>query len=120
MPTLFNGKVSTVHLSLVRFELFSDTATSANLGLFTLAFTVFRILLGPQLWWSLQTTAWDHRENPTSQACLPWHFKYVVFVFGIFFNCLNAFWFYKIVRKMYRKIVKTEQLKAKMQLGKDD
>lgn len=69
--------------------------------------------LCPYLWWGIFTATWKNRENPVSKACLPWHFTYVVFVFGMFFNCLNTFWFIKIVQKINRKLGGTEDWKRK-------
>ena len=34
-------------------------------------------------------------------------------ILGMFFNCLNAFWFYKIIKKVKRKLSGAEKWKAK-------
>lgn len=91
----------------------SNTMATANIALFVLAFLIFRIFVCPYLWWGIWTTTWEHRNNPISQSCLPWHFTYVVFVFGMFFNCLNAFWMTKIVKKLIRKFSGSENWKSK-------
>jgi hypothetical protein len=97
----------------------SETALAANMGLFTLTFFAFRIVICPYMWYSIFMTVYEHRDTPESQACLPWHFKYVVFAFGMFFNCLNAFWGYKIIRKVKRKLSGLERVKDRNDLKKD-
>jgi TLC domain len=97
----------------MRAPFFTEVTLAANMGIFVLTFFAFRIVLCPYLWWGIFTTCWDNRANPISQACLPWHFKYVTFVFGMFFNCLNAFWSYKILRKLLRKLSGKEKVKER-------
>jgi hypothetical protein len=95
----------------MRSPFFSETVLAVNMAFFTFTFFAFRIFLCPYLWWGIFSKTWEHRDNPTSQACLAWHFKYVVFVFGMFFNCLNSFWAYKIIRKVCRKMSGEEKVK---------
>jgi hypothetical protein len=95
----------------MRAEFFSDTALAINMFFFTLTFFVARIFVCPYLWFGIFTTTYDNAENPESQACLPWHFKWVVFGFGTFFNCLNVFWGYKIILKVRRKMLGIEKVK---------
>ena len=94
----------------------SETVLAANMALFAVTFFVSRIFVSPYLWWGIFSACWENRDNPVSQACLPWHFKYVVFVFGMFFNCLNAFWGYKVIRKVMRKVSGKEKVKDKNEL----
>jgi len=89
----------------------SETMTIANIFVFTSTFLIFRMIVCPYLWWGIFAATWDNRDNPVSQGCLPWHFTYVVFIFGMFFNCLNTFWFYKIIQKIMRKLAGAEGLK---------
>eukprot|EP00934_Nitzschia_sp_Nitz4_P008546 Nitzschia sp. Nitz4//scaffold67_size101165//74513//75538//NITZ4_004536-RA/size101165-augustus-gene-0.15-mRNA-1//1//CDS//3329556495//8536//frame0 len=109
-------EVSTPHLSLMRCTLLNDTAITINMALFCLTFFLFRMLLCPYLLWGITTSVWELRNDPTSQECLPWHFKFVVTGFGTFFNCLNTFWFYKIVKKVRRKYLGHEGLNSKNDL----
>ena len=60
----------------------SENATKLNIAIFTVNFTIFRAFVCPTLWWGIWVATWEHRNNPVSQACLPWHFTYIVFVFG--------------------------------------
>lgn len=107
-------EISTINLVFMGAGAYmSENATILNIAIFTVNFTIFRMVICPQLWWGIFTATWENRNNPISQACLPWHFSYVVFVFGMFFNCLNMFWFVKIISKMIRKFTGTEEWKAK-------
>lgn len=112
-------EISTVHLCCMRSPFFNEKVLAVNMAFFTLTFFVFRIFICPYLWWDIFSTTWEHRENPESQACLPWHFKYVVFVFGMFFNCLNSFWAYKIILKVLRKMSGKEKVNELNNLKKD-
>lgn len=98
-------EISTINLCLMRASFISERLITVNMISFMLSFFVYRMVICPYLWWEIFTTVWYNRNNPTSQACLPFHFPYVVFTFGMFFNCLNSFWFYKIIKKFIRKFV---------------
>eukprot|EP00536_Pseudo-nitzschia_multiseries_P009111 jgi/Psemu1/288237/fgenesh1_pg.247_\ len=107
-------EISTVNLVFLgATDYMSKFATIANITIFTIHFVIYRMFVCPYLWWGIFRATWEHRNNPVSQACLPWHFKYVVFVFGMFFNGLNTFWFIKIIKKMIRKFTGTEGWKTK-------
>jgi len=96
----------------MRFTGWSEKGLVLNMGLFALTFFVFRLGLCPYLWRDLLRIAFERSEDPISQACIPWHFKYFLLVFGIIFNCLNAFWAVKIVKKMVRKLSGVEKVQA--------
>jgi len=105
-------EISTINLVFMpATKLFSEKTAIINIILFIITFAVSRMVICPYLWWEIFITTWEHRNNHVSQACLPWHFTYVTFVFGMFFNCLNAFWFIKIVKKMQRKLTGSENWK---------
>ena len=145
---LATTQISTINLGFMgAVDLLSKTTAILNILIFSLTFTYFRMIVCPYLWWGIWTETWEHRNNPISQACLPWHFTYVVFVFGefampltdnsvpttnsygremytddafifpnilgMFFNCLNTFWYYKIIKKIIRKFSGTENWKTK-------
>ena len=55
-------------------------------------------------------------QEKTADYCLPSYFSKVVLLFGPFFHLLNAFWFYKIVRKVVRKMSGREKLMEKNDL----
>ena len=77
------AQISTVHLVFLGTkELLSPTLAMFNILCFVITFTAFRMIICPYLWWEIFVTTWEHRYNPVSQACLPWHFSYVSFFFG--------------------------------------
>ena len=59
-----------------------DALNLVNMVFFVLSFTIVRVIVCPYLWWGIFKATWDNRNNPTSQQCLPWHFTYIVFLFG--------------------------------------
>ena len=78
-------QISTINLVFMGAGAYmSENATILNIAIFTVSFTIFRMVICPKLWWEIFIATWEHRNNPISQACLPWHFTYVVFVFGEF------------------------------------
>ena len=110
MPMLLM-EISTINLVFMGAKM-SASAALVNIIFFVLSFTIFRMIIVPKLWWDIFVQTWVNKNNPESQACLPWHFTYIVFVFGMFFNCLNTFWFRKIVKKVQRKISGSEAITA--------
>jgi len=107
-------EISTINLVFMGASPYmSEGMCFVNIAIFTVNFTIFRMFVCPYLWWGIFTATWDNRDNPVSQACLPWHFTYVVFVFGMFFNGLNTFWFVLIFKKMIRKFTGTENWKVR-------
>ena len=116
-----NGKqISTIPLSMMRSTIFTTTQTTCNMAAFVLSFFVFRCLYVPYLWYEIQTTLNSESRSDAFTSCMPWHIPHVVFVFGSFFHCLNAFWFYKIVRKVQRKLTGSEQLHENNDLGEQE
>jgi hypothetical protein len=120
-PTLFfvhspiislTSKISSPHLNLMRFTAWSEKGLLINMGLFTLTFFGFRLGLCPYLWRDLLRMAFERSDDPLSQSCIPWHFKYFLLVFGIIFNGLNIFWAIKIVKKILRKVTGIEKVHA--------
>jgi len=103
-------EISTIHLNFVHASFLSEKALAFNMGFFVLTFFTTRLFVCPYFWYGIYTTAHDNADNPISQACLPWHFQYVAFAFGMFFNVLNAFWAYKIVLKVKRKLSGAEKI----------
>jgi len=107
-------EISTINLVFMSASnVFGEMGAFVNIAIFTVNFTIFRMFIVPKLWWDIWIATWENRNNPESQACLPWHFTYIVFIFGMFFNCLNTFWMKKIIAKMIRKFSGAEDWKAK-------
>eukprot|EP00522_Entomoneis_paludosa_P018057 CAMPEP_0172444328 /NCGR_PEP_ID=MMETSP1065-20121228/4391_1 /TAXON_ID=265537 /ORGANISM="Amphiprora paludosa, Strain CCMP125" /LENGTH=148 /DNA_ID=CAMNT_0013194817 /DNA_START=121 /DNA_END=565 /DNA_ORIENTATION=- len=55
---------------------------------------------------------WSERNSDVYQSCFSPYLLPVTIVSGTFFNGLNSFWFYKIVRKIQRKVGGQEGVKA--------
>jgi len=104
-------EISTLNLGFMGATFMTHATTIVNIGMFSISFLMFRLIICPYLWWGIFVATWENRYNPESQECLPWHFTYVTFFFGMFFNCLNTFWYFKIVRKVYFKFSGKEHLK---------
>ena len=109
VPTLLM-EISTPFLAFTKFELLGAVPMSLNLVLFVISFFIFRVLICPYLMWEIFITVVQERNNPASEDCLPWHFAYIVFVFSMFFNCLNAYWACEIMLRIKRKIFDGEKL----------
>mmetsp|Transcript_28750 Transcript_28750/g.66777 ORF Transcript_28750/g.66777 Transcript_28750/m.66777 type:complete len:197 (-) Transcript_28750:1701-2291(-) len=101
---------STIFLALVRIKGISGFWTASVLGAFTLSFFWCRILVFPYIWSELVQIMQQESSSQLYQSCFPGYFKYVVFGFGMFYNCLNLFWFYKILRKAARKLGGAEKV----------
>jgi len=105
----FLMEISTVHLVFMKTSFLSETAVAVNMAMFVLTFFLFRLMISPYLWWGIVQTSWE--EVGESNACLPWHFKYLFVLIGVTFNGLNGFWGIKIVLKVLRKVSGKERMK---------
>ena len=110
VPTLLM-ELSTPFLHLMRFELLGDKALTLNMACFVITFFFFRLIVCPYLMLEIFITIIQERQNQASD-CLPWHFAPIVFIFGMFFTCLNTYWAYKIILKVRRKLLGKEKLSA--------
>ena len=115
VPTLLM-EISTPFLHFLRFELFGDAAMTCNMVCFVVTFFFFRLIVCPYLMWEIFITVVQERDNAAS-SCLPWHFAYIVFIFQMFFNFLNAYWAYRIILKVKRKLSGKEKMNANNNLG---
>mmetsp|Transcript_31677 Transcript_31677/g.66151 ORF Transcript_31677/g.66151 Transcript_31677/m.66151 type:complete len:120 (-) Transcript_31677:106-465(-) len=97
---------------MIRADFFSETVTILNQAGFALFFFLFRIVICPALWCQLVWTMWSERNSDVYQSCFSPYLLPVTIVSGTFFNGLNSFWFYKIVRKIQRKVGGQEGVKA--------
>ena len=96
--------------TLIRADFLSETLQAINQGCFALLFFTFRIVVCPLVWGKLMLTMIQERDNETycfHSIVLPF-----AFVCGMFFHCLNSYWFYKIVRKVQRKLSGEEGVKS--------
>jgi TLC domain len=108
-------EVSTIFLTLVQCEHFTPTLSLMNQLCFALSFFVCRIILVPYIWIG-QVTNLLREERLGVNYCLPWYFNTFILVLGVIFHSLNAFWFYKIVRKVIRKMSGHEKIHEKNDL----
>lgn len=90
----------------------SPTVTMLVLVLFTISFVVFRIIIFPYIHIKLMLMLLEQQYSPIYQQCYPSSFIYVCGGFGLVFHTLNAFWLYKIIMKIRRKVVGIEKLNA--------
>ena len=109
-------EISTVHLTVVKADFVSELMTSINMGCFVVTFAFYRCLYVPYIMYYIISDSFQHIST-TSCWCLPWHFPYVVLVVGTFFNCLNLYWMYKIIRKVLRKIYGIEKVRENNTIG---
>lgn len=90
-------EISTIVLGLLKAEFLSDASKLVAMGMFVLLFFLTRIVVFPYIYFK-SIVVMRHGY------CFPSYIFYISVFFGIFFNALNAFWFYKIVRKVHRKL----------------
>lgn len=90
-------EISTIALGLLKAEFLSDASKLVAMGMFVLLFFLTRIVVFPFIYFK-SIVVMRHGY------CFPSYLFYISVFFGIFFNALNAFWFYKIVRKVHRKL----------------
>jgi hypothetical protein len=119
MPFLLM-EVSTIFLTIVRATFFTETMTMMTQALFALNFFVFRIVLTPLVWCKLMWTMYDLSGTELYQSCFNIYALPVSIVIGLFFHCLNAFWFYKIIRKIKRKMSGKEKIHANNDLKESE
>jgi len=118
LSVMLTLEVSSIFLNFVRCKFLSPRLAMANMLVFVVTFFLSRIVFGPyaiyQHSYLLYTVG---RTSEESKACLPRGFDHVIFATGMFFNLLNAFWFYKILRKLQRKLKGTEGVHSNNSLG---
>jgi TLC domain len=115
-PMLFM-EGSTIFLTIVKADFLPSSIVFLNQMLFTLAFFVCRLVVVPYFWMELMITMYQQQNDIAFQQCFPSHFIVTCFVFGMFYNILNTYWFIKIIRKARRKILGIEKPKEKNDLS---
>jgi TLC domain len=103
---------STIFLNFVRATFLDETGSLVVQILFAVTFTICRIIIVPPLHFHVTQALFLAEPND----CDGPYFKWVVLLFGLFFNSLNAFWFYKLIRKVRRKLSGKEKIKDKLSL----
>jgi hypothetical protein len=107
-PMLFM-EGSTIFLTIVKADFFPSNVVLFNQMCFTFAFFICRLIVVPLFWLQLVLTMYENRNEPTFQQCFPSYFTLASFLFGMFYNILNTYWFIKIIRKARRKILGLEK-----------
>ena len=103
---------STIFLNFVRATFLNEQGSLIVQLLFAITFTICRVLIVPPLHYNVTRTLFA-----TENDCDAPYFKWVVLLFGVFFNTLNGFWFYKLMRKVRRKLSGQEKIKDKLHLN---
>ena len=75
--------------------------------LFALTFTLSRIVICPPLHASMTVAFFQQGGDDCNSPVFKWSFL----IFGVLFHGLNGFWFYKLVRKVRRKVLGIEKPK---------
>jgi TLC domain len=107
-PMLFM-EGSTVFLTVVKADFFPDSMVVLNQACFVISFFLCRLVVVPYFWVHLIRQMYDHRNDARFQNCFPSYFMYACFLFGMFYNMLNSYWFVKIVRKARRRMLGIEK-----------
>jgi hypothetical protein len=116
-------EVSTIPLTIVRADFVSETVTASIQASFAIFFLIFRVVMVPLIWGKLILTMVEQGSTDAYTSCFPSYFMPVAFGFGMVFHSLNAFWFYKIIKKIRRKMRGIEKVQANnelKQLKKED
>lgn len=116
--TSIYAQVSSIFLNLVRYKHFTPFGSFMTQLCFVVSFFLFRIVLVPYIWVN-QVTKLLQQEQ-TDDYCQPWYFSKCILVLGPFFHILNAYWFYKIIRKIMRKLSGEEKLHERNDLTESE
>lgn len=115
VPQMLSGFIfmefSTPFLNMMKADFFSPSMVALNQASFALTFFIGRLLVVPPFWASLCYHMWNHR-NDAGYSFPSWLFPFT-FIFGMFFNLLNVYWFRKIIRKAMRKLKGVEKHEEK-------
>ena len=116
--SVFLLQISTVHLNLLRAEFFNQNAAMVNMLAFVLTFFLSRLVYGPFSMFKHSYLLYTiGRTDERSQQCLPPGLDHVILIASIFFTVLNTFWFYKILKKLKRKLKGKEGVQESNHLG---
>lgn len=110
-------EMSSIVLNLVRAEFLSDTGMLTVQALFAVFFFIFRIVITPFIWFRLMQTMYAHSGDDLYKSCINPSVLPTSIIVGAFFHCLNSYWFYKIVRKMRRKLSGKEKVRSNNELN---
>mmetsp|Transcript_18622 Transcript_18622/g.37733 ORF Transcript_18622/g.37733 Transcript_18622/m.37733 type:complete len:271 (-) Transcript_18622:228-1040(-) len=97
-------EISTIPLATLRAKFYSETLRTGISLLFVFTFFVVRILWVPPIWFAIVKVLRNEKLGAGADSCQPLYLLPLVLIFGIFFNCLNGYWFIKMILKIKRKI----------------
>ena len=112
-------EVSTVFLNLVKADFLNETGVIVVQGLFAVTFFVFRLVVSPYLYIGLMIDFYREMDSNLFRSCRPQHLVYATGFGGFFYTVLNAYWFYRIVRKIQRKLSGREAVKGNNELNEN-
>jgi len=98
-------EVSTIVLAILRADFLTPTMQLITQASFALLFFVSRIIISPTVFYGIFTAM-----NTKFGDCFPPYLYYITLGFGGFFHCLNAFWFFKLVKKIKKKLSGQESM----------
>lgn len=98
-------EISTMVLAILRADFFTPTMQLITQATFALLFFLSRIIASPYILLEIIVIM-----NSKMGDCFPRYVFYTTLVFGTFFQCLNAFWFFKLVKKIERKLSGKESM----------
>lgn len=101
-------ELSTILLTTVRARFYSPGVQAGVQLSFVLSFFVVRLLWVPQIWWDI-TVEMNRQRGSDVDTCFLNTVFCVVILFGLFFHSLNAYWFYRMILKIQRKLAGKEK-----------
>lgn len=113
-PLLTRGlimEISTIFLNLSSIELLGPYIQGAIQLSFVFSFFLTRNVGYPYIWYQFISTYNKESLINNGNFCFPSFMFYFIFFSGLFFNCLNLFWLYKLIRKVKRKLTGKQGMK---------
>ena len=102
-------EVSSIFLSFMRADFLTESMSVIVQMIFAVNFFFFRIIVSPFMWYRLVNMMNEHKDEELYQSCFNPYVLPASFFVGLFFHFLNAYWFYKIVRKVRRHYSKQQK-----------
>jgi len=90
---------STVFLAISFADFLTPTMKLIIQALFASSFFICRIVLFPYLFYGVATTMYSDLGD-----CFPRFCFYAIVVAGLFFNLLNTYWFFKLIKKIKKSL----------------
>lgn len=97
-------ELSTILLTLCKVEIFGPLTQGIIQLSFALMFFLCRVLAAPYIWFQIISTYYKESLINNGEFCFASYMICMNFITGLFFHCLNSYWFYKIVRKIQKNL----------------